>query len=71
MDNEVLTNLNELLENVEEKKDSFIDNLIASLDEEKRAEVQDVWNALRSVPDDIRKLQDNLERINAKASKDY
>lgn len=68
MENEVLTNLNELLENVEEKKETFINNLIASLDEEKRAEVQDVWNALCSVPDDIKKLQDNLERINAMES---
>ena len=63
--NEVLTNLNELLENVEEKKESFIASLIASLDDERKEEVQGVWDALCSVPDDIKKLQDNLERINA------
>ena len=63
--NEVLTNLNELLESVEEKKESFIASLIASLDDEKKEEVQGVWDALCSVPDDIKKLQDNLERINA------
>ena len=38
--NEVLTNLNELLENVEEKKESFIASLIASLDDERKEEVQ-------------------------------
>ena len=63
--NEVLTNLNELLESVEEKKESFIASLIASLDDERKEEVQGVWDALCSVPDDIKKLQDNLERINA------
>ena len=40
--NEVLTNLNELLENVEEKKESFIASLIASLDDERKEEVQGV-----------------------------
>ena len=53
MDNEIMTNLEELRNNIEDKKDAFIDKLISTLDEEKQVEFRNAWDALNNIPQEI------------------
>lgn len=63
MENEVMNSLKDLENSIEDRKKAFIDNLIDSLDEDKKEEARKIWDALNDIPKAIDTLSDNLNKI--------